>query len=208
MVLNAIDDTLDKGKTGDLHWTVEEITYLRPSSTRPAAPAARSYSPLITATSSTWGGHVSAPAEKLATGLVLQGQARSPSAAPASSSAGRGEVVAAVDEAIHYTPKRAGYHGGASPAEVVISVITLLPSDSLLPSGWWVYDHEAMPPRGGMHRGAQRGTGAEPRQETQADRCTPQASRGPSPRLPKSVHCRRGRGRTSLGSARRWLPRG
>ncbi len=49
-------------------------------------------------------------------------------------------VVAAVDEAIHYTAKRAGYHGGASPAEVVVPVITLLPSDVLLPAGWYVYD--------------------------------------------------------------------
>ena len=35
--------------------------------------------------------------------------------------------MAAVDEAIHYTPRKAGYHGGASPAEVVVPVITLLP---------------------------------------------------------------------------------
>ena len=52
----------------------------------------------------------------------------------------QGEVVAAVDEAIHYTPRHAGYHGGASPAEVVVPVITLLPSDTLLPAGWYAYD--------------------------------------------------------------------
>ena len=46
-----------------------------------------------------------------------------------------GSVVAAVDETIHYTPRKAGYHGGASLAEVVIPVITLLPSPSLLPDG-------------------------------------------------------------------------
>ena len=51
-----------------------------------------------------------------------------------------GEVVAAVNEAIHYTPRKAGYHGGASPAEVVVPVITLLPSASLLPVGWSDYD--------------------------------------------------------------------
>jgi len=48
-------------------------------------------------------------------------------------------VVAAVDEGIHYTPRKAGYHGGAAPAEVVIPVITLLPSDTLLPPGWYAY---------------------------------------------------------------------
>ena len=51
-----------------------------------------------------------------------------------------GEVVAAVDETIRYTPRKAGYHGGASPAEVVIPAITLLPSASLLPPGWYAYD--------------------------------------------------------------------
>jgi hypothetical protein len=50
------------------------------------------------------------------------------------------EIVAAVDENIHYTPRRAGYHGGASLAEVVIPVIILVPSDSLLPPGWYPYD--------------------------------------------------------------------
>jgi hypothetical protein len=51
-----------------------------------------------------------------------------------------GEVVAAVDEAIRYLPRKVGYHGGASPAEVVVPVITLLPSTSLLPPGWYAYD--------------------------------------------------------------------
>ena len=63
---------------------------------------------------------------------------RSPCAARVSSTGQ--EIVAAVDEKIHYTPRRAGYHGGASLAEVVIPVIILLPSDSLLPSGWSAYD--------------------------------------------------------------------
>jgi hypothetical protein len=53
---------------------------------------------------------------------------------------GGGEVVAAVEENIRYTPRKAGYHGGASPAEVVVPVITLLPSASLLPQGWTAYD--------------------------------------------------------------------
>ena len=60
-----------------------------------------------------------------------------------------GSVVAAVDEAIHYTPRKAGYHGGASLAEVVIPVITLLPSPSLLPDGWYAYDAASLTPRRG-----------------------------------------------------------
>jgi hypothetical protein len=51
-----------------------------------------------------------------------------------------GEIVAAVDEAIRYLPRKVGYHGGASPAEVVVPVITLLPSTSLLPPDWHAYD--------------------------------------------------------------------
>jgi hypothetical protein len=79
---------------------------------------------------------------------------------------GGGEVVAAVDEAIHYTPKRAGYHGGASPAEVVIPVITLLPSDSLLPSGWVIYDHRGHAPIWWNAPARTAAPGAELRQET------------------------------------------
>ena len=48
--------------------------------------------------------------------------------------------MTAVDEAIHYTPRRAGYHGGAAPAEVVVPVISLFPADTLIPSGWTTYD--------------------------------------------------------------------
>ena len=108
------------------------------SSTRLAAPAARSSSPPTTATSSTRGDGPQSPRAASrtppATARVPRDQARSPCAARASSSTGRERVVAAVDETIHYTPRRAGYHGGASLAEVVVPVITLLPSDSPAPA--------------------------------------------------------------------------
>jgi hypothetical protein len=72
-----------------------------------------------------------------------------------------GEVVAAVDEAIRYLPRKAGYHGGASPAEVVVPVITLLPSASLLPSGWHAYDAAGHAPAW-WHAPASRVPAAEP----------------------------------------------
>jgi PglZ domain len=141
VVLNTIDDTLDKGKQGGpAHWVVSNVTYLR----QIADEARRAGRPLVLTADH---GHV----------LDL---GRPPTAAPADSARYRtgvpgageitirgprvlvqgGEVVAAVDEAIHYLPHRAGYHGGAAPAEVVVPVITLLPSVSLLPDGWTAYD--------------------------------------------------------------------
>ena len=39
-----------------------------------------------------------------------------------------GEVVAAWDERIRYAPRKAGYHGGAAPSEVVVPVLVFVPS--------------------------------------------------------------------------------
>ena len=149
-MLNAIDDTLDKGKprarpTGPSR---RSRTCAR-SSTRPAA---RGRPVILTADH----GHVlergtadGRPASASAAqsdsaryriGTAGAGEIVDPRpACPRRTAAGR-SVVAAVDETIHYTPRKAGYHGGASLAEVVIPVITLLPSESLLPPGWYAYD--------------------------------------------------------------------
>ena len=147
VVLNVIDDTLDKSKPGGpSHWTVETVTYLRPVLDQ----ARRCGRPVILTADH---GHV------LEWGHNLD---RGQSASSARSDAARyrigqpaageivvrgprvliagAEVVAAVDETIRYTPRKAGYHGGASPAEVVIPAITLLPSESLLPPDWFAYD--------------------------------------------------------------------
>jgi hypothetical protein len=139
VVLNTIDDTLDKGAT-TTRWTVEAVKYLGPvldEARRAGRPA------ILTADH----GHV------LDRGQPIH-PARSDSARYRTGDPGPGpgeitirgervlggEVIAAVDEGIHYTPRKAGYHGGASAAEVVIPVITLLPSDTLLPDGWSFYD--------------------------------------------------------------------
>ena len=154
VVLNAIDDTLDAGKTGGPHWTVDEITYLRPV----LDEARRSGRPVILTADH---GHVLDLGEAISAGPAESARYRSGEAGPGEigirgprvlvpgtdtpADAG-GQVVAAVDEGIHYTPRKAGYHGGASPAEVVIPVITLLPSGSLLPSAWCAYDHDSHAP--------------------------------------------------------------
>ncbi len=140
IVLNAIDDALDKGKPGPAHWTPDQVSYLRPV----LDEARRAGRPVILTADH---GHV------LDHGAPVSAQP-SESARYRTGTPGPGEitvrgprvvldgevVVAAVDEKIHYTPRRAGYHGGASLAEVVVPVVTLLPSAALLPSGWHAYD--------------------------------------------------------------------
>ncbi len=44
-----------------------------------------------------------------------------------------GAAVLAVDEGLWYGPLKAGYHGGASPAEVVVPVVVLVPG--VVPAG-------------------------------------------------------------------------
>jgi hypothetical protein len=141
VVLNTIDDTLDKGKPGGpAHWTVETVTYLGAV----LDEARRAGRPVILTADH---GHVldrSASAHPARSDTAryrvgMPGPGEITVRGPRVLSSG-GEVVAAVDENIRYTPRKAGYHGGASPAEVVVPVITLIPSASLLPSGWTEYD--------------------------------------------------------------------
>jgi len=49
---------------------------------------------------------------------------------------GDNRVVALWDEHVRYLPKRAGYHGGASLAEVTVPVIALLPLLASAPAAW------------------------------------------------------------------------
>lgn len=178
VVLNAIDDTLDAGKTGGPHWTVDEITYLRAV----LDEARRGGRPVILTADH---GHVLDRAEAASAGPAESARYRQGKPGPGeisvrgprvlipgmdTRSAAGGEVVAAVDEAIRYTSRKAGYHGGASPAEVVIPVITLLPSDSLLPVGWWLYDHDSHAPAWWNASARTTPPSAQPRQETKPAR--------------------------------------
>ena len=159
VVLNAIDDALDKGKQGPAHWRIDEVMYLR----QVLDEARRAGRPVILTADH---GHVldrtqgpnGGPGQPHPANAARSDTARYRFGVPGTGEiavrgprvlvprgagdggVGGGEVVAAVDESIHYTPRHAGYHGGASPAEVVVPVITLLPSDTLLPAGWYAYD--------------------------------------------------------------------
>jgi hypothetical protein len=145
VVLNTIDDALDKGKQGAVHWTVDDVIYLRAvidearRAGRPVVLTADhghvldrpdSISP-VTAESARYRTGIPGPGEIAVRGprVLLPGQEAS----------GR-DLIAAVDEKLHYTQRKAGYHGGASLAEVVVPVFVFLPSDTLLPSGWSTYD--------------------------------------------------------------------
>ena len=164
VVLNTIDDTLDKGKPGPARWTPRDVTYLQEI----LDEARRAGRPVILTADH---GHVlsrdqRAPAGQRAdpgggpqateprpdsaryrTGTPGPGEITvrgprviMPGAAASPGPSAGGTVVAAVSESIHYTPRKAGYHGGAAPAEVVVPVITLLPLASLVPVGWYAYD--------------------------------------------------------------------
>jgi hypothetical protein len=139
VVLNTIDDALDKDKSGGVGWLDTEVKYLLPL----LDAARRAGRPVILTADH---GHVLDRRESIAT--------QADSARYRTGEPGPGEititgprvlaegstVVAAVAEGIHYTPRKAGYHGGASAAEVVIPVIVLLPDSSLKPSGWHPYE--------------------------------------------------------------------
>ncbi|WP_334662750.1 BREX-2 system phosphatase PglZ [Streptomyces cyaneofuscatus] len=59
----------------------------------------------------------------------------------------RGRVTLAWREDLRYTARQAGYHGGASLAEVTVPVITLVPSADLVPEGWTLLPAERIAPR-------------------------------------------------------------
>ncbi|MFB9687125.1 BREX-2 system phosphatase PglZ [Amycolatopsis plumensis] len=140
VVLNTIDDTLGPGREGDgTLWRLEDVRFLTSILTQ-----ARSYGRPVILTADH--GHVLE--RGLATGPApASGDygARWRTGTPGAGEVelhgprvleGNGKVVVPWREDIRYTNKRAGYHGGASLAEVVVPVIVLLPSVDALPRGW------------------------------------------------------------------------
>ncbi|MFB9688204.1 BREX-2 system phosphatase PglZ [Amycolatopsis plumensis] len=59
---------------------------------------------------------------------------------------GNGDLVLPWREDIHYTASKAGYHGGASLAEMTVPVLVLLPALDHLPAGWHVLPREEVEP--------------------------------------------------------------
>ena len=149
-VLNTIDDALDRSDPGGTDWTLDDIKHLRPLLER-ARAAGRAV--IITADH----GHIverrqgvqrphrdlSSGRSRADDGTIDDGEVLV---------TGRrvllhgGRAVLAVDERLRYSALKAGYHGGASPAEAIVPVIFLLPAGVSTPRlrdsstnepSWW-----------------------------------------------------------------------
>ncbi|MGA4544422.1 BREX-2 system phosphatase PglZ [Uniformispora flossi] len=148
IVLNTIDDALDKGRErADSSWRIADIGVLRT-----VLDHAFYLGRAVVVTSDH--GHV------LDRGAVHRPVSDSASArhrTGESGPAGAGEVtlagprvaargqqvVALWDEQARYTAKHAGYHGGVSSAEVAIPLMAFLPLGAGVPAGWsWLEDQK------------------------------------------------------------------
>ncbi|MFE4674490.1 BREX-2 system phosphatase PglZ [Streptomyces sp. NPDC056723] len=144
VVLNTVDDRLAKEqKLGDAAWTVGEIGGLEP-----LLRAARAYGMTVLITSDH--GHiVDRHGERVETGGGVLGSARhrtpgGPLTASEVELSGPrvvwpdpgASIVALRDHDTRYTARKAGYHGGATLAEVTIPVLALLPFGAEPPKGW------------------------------------------------------------------------
>ena len=130
-VLNTIDDALDRSDPAGTAWSVDTVKHLAPLLER-AVRAGRTT--VLTADH----GHV---VERRETAQRTFGDISSARSRAADQPAGAGEVlvegdrvlahggraVLAVDERLRYGPLKAGYHGGASPAEAVVPLCVLVP---------------------------------------------------------------------------------
>jgi len=129
-VLNTVDDALDRSDPGGTDWTVDAIKHLRALLERAQAAGRvvvltsdhghvverrlgyERYHPDATSNRSRPAVPDAAPDEVLVAGprVLLHD----------------GRAVLAVDERLRYGPLKAGYHGGASPAEVLVPVLFLV----------------------------------------------------------------------------------
>ena len=191
-VLNSIDDALDRSDPGGTSWGADTVKHLDPLLER-ARHAGRTV--ILTADH----GHIIERRQGTQRPYPDMSSSRSRSA---STPPGGGEVlitgtrvllhdgtaVLAVDENLRYGPTKSGYHGGASPAEVVVPVTVLVagavPADSGLrlappqePS-WWT---DPVLPTGPVLSTASATTGASPATRAGAARNPTSAPRSPRP---------------------------
>jgi PglZ domain-containing protein len=131
-VLNTIDDALDRSDPGGLDWTLDTIKHLRPILERARAAGrivviTSDHGHIVERRQGTQRHHpdISSARSRADDGTLESGEV------PVE---GRrvlrhgGRAVLAVDERLRYGPLKAGYHGGASPAEVVVPVSFLMPA--------------------------------------------------------------------------------
>jgi PglZ domain len=130
-VLNTVDDALDRSDAAGIAWGTETVKHLAPLLDR-----ARHAGRIVILTADH--GHV---IERRQSSLRQYPGISSGRSRPAAPPAGDGEIlvtgrrvllhdgiaVLAVNENLRYGPVKSGYHGGASPAEVVVPVTILVP---------------------------------------------------------------------------------
>lgn len=106
--------------------------------------------------------------------------------------AGGGRVTLPWREDLRYTARQAGYHGGASLAEVTVPVITLVPSADLVPEGWTLLPAEVVAP--GWWNGD-----ARPAEQVSAVGHDAAAGSGPARAVPQAATAAAAADRDSLG---------
>ena len=130
-VLNTVDDALDRSDAAGIAWGADTVKHLAPLLDR-----ARHAGRIVILTADH--GHVVERRQGTQRPHPSLSSSRSRSATTPSGDgevlvSGRrvllhdGTAVLAVDENLRYGPLKSGYHGGASPAEVVVPVIVLVP---------------------------------------------------------------------------------
>lgn len=126
-VLNTIDDALDRTDPAGTDWTIEEVKHLSP-----LLRAARDAGRVVVITSDH--GHVVERRTSTQRGTGLGARYRQAEPAVEGDEvlvegtrvlAPGNQAVLAVNERLRYGMLKAGYHGGASPAEVVVPVLIL-----------------------------------------------------------------------------------
>jgi hypothetical protein len=161
VVLNTIDDALRDGKEGSAPaWQLGDVTYL-PELLAAAAAAGR---PVVLTSDH---GHVLDRGEAIhpATSQTARYRAGTPGEGEVRITGARvltdgGTAVLPWDERIRYAPRRAGYHGGASLAEVVVPVLVFVPAGASIPPGWTRYRTPSLHEPSWWNRSASAGQSA------------------------------------------------
>jgi hypothetical protein len=140
-ILNTIDDALDRSDPAGTSWNQDAVKHLRPLL---AAALSAGRTVVLTADH----GHIVERRRGIQRSYPDISSSRSRAAAgPAGEDemlvegsrvlAHGGRAVLAVQETLRYGPLKAGYHGGAAPAEVVVPVAVLVPSTRVeAPPAW------------------------------------------------------------------------
>lgn len=151
VVLNTIDDALYHGREGSkIGWLLADITHL----TDLLAAARGAGRPVVLVSDHGYvleldepgTGPLNVPgveSSRWRTGTPTEGEVELSGPRVLK---GSGRITAPWREEIRYTPRKAGYHGGASLAEMTVPVLVVLPGADLLPTGWTVLAPEQVTP--------------------------------------------------------------